>query len=157
MEFDETPRFWYPRVARVAWIDFSSQTIELRQSKCRENLPFSFLPFSSSLSRFSFSPPRILIHRFFFSLVCSYPPFILFIFIFLFLFFFIFILSFLLISFSLFLLFGFSFFLFLYPLNSPSGEASSPPLYSHPHMPHVLSIIFLDFLDFLSFPFISFF
>ena len=50
-DFDKTPKFWYPRVARVAWIDFSSRTVELRLSECRENLPLLFLsPFSLSLS-----------------------------------------------------------------------------------------------------------
>ena len=49
MEFDEIPRFWYPRVALDTWIDFSSRTFELRPSECRENLLFlfsSFLPLS---------------------------------------------------------------------------------------------------------------
>ena len=57
-EFDETSRFWYPHVTRVAWIDFSSWTVELRPSKYRENLSFCFsfpflslspYPFASSL------------------------------------------------------------------------------------------------------------
>ena len=61
MEFEKTPRFWHPRVARDAWIDFSSRTVELRPSECRENFSFS-----SSLShRFSFS---IFSIRFFFLL-----------------------------------------------------------------------------------------
>ena len=59
---------------------FSSRTIELRPSECRENLPFCFLPFSSSLSPFfflsclfSFFPPfPFFIHRIP-SLVCSHP------------------------------------------------------------------------------------
>ena len=47
MEFDETPKFWYPRIGRDAWINFSSLTVELRSSECRENL---FFFFSLSLS-----------------------------------------------------------------------------------------------------------
>ena len=56
MEFDETPRFWYPRIAHDAWIDFSSQTVELRPLERWENLPFCFsisFPFNFL---FSFSP-----------------------------------------------------------------------------------------------------
>ena len=71
-EFDETPRFWCPRVARVAWIDFSSRTIELQQSECRENLPPLFLSlFSISLYPFFFyfSPSSTKFPL----LVCSYP------------------------------------------------------------------------------------
>ena len=71
MEFDKTPRFWYPCVARVAWIDFSSRTVELRSSEYRENLPHLFLSLfdffffslvcfpSLFLFFFSFSPPSI--------------------------------------------------------------------------------------------------
>ena len=59
MEFDENPRFWYPRVALNALINFSSRTVELQPSECRKNLPFCFsLPFLS-LSPYpfaSFSP-----------------------------------------------------------------------------------------------------
>ena len=49
MEFDEIPRFWYSHIACDAWIDFSSRTIELRQSERRENLLF-FYSLSLSLS-----------------------------------------------------------------------------------------------------------
>ena len=71
-KFDETPRFWYPHVARVAWIEFSSRTIELQPSECRKNLPLLFLsPFSISLYPFffSFSPSSTEFPL----LVCSYP------------------------------------------------------------------------------------
>ena len=71
-EFDETPRFWYPCVAHVAWIDFSSRTVEFRPSECRENFPPLFLsPLFLFLSffLFFFSP----FHRIPPILVCSYP------------------------------------------------------------------------------------
>ena len=50
MEFDKTPRFWYPCVARDAWIDFSFRTVKLRPSERRENLHFFISPLSFSLS-----------------------------------------------------------------------------------------------------------
>ena len=49
-EFDETPIFWYPRVARDAWIDFSSWTVDLRTLECQENPAFLSLSFFPSLS-----------------------------------------------------------------------------------------------------------
>ena len=111
----------------------------LRPSECRENLPFSFLSFSSSLSSFFFPSSRHSYPPNFFSLLCSCSLFIIFFFFF---------------SFPHFSLFPFVWiflFFFVYPPNSPSGEASSPPSYSHPHMPHVLSKIFLRFLEFFIF------
>ena len=70
LEFDETPRFWYPCVALVAWIDFNSWTVEIRPSKYLKNLPllfFPFLPLFSSI-RFFLSPlssffPPFPLHR----------------------------------------------------------------------------------------------
>ena len=56
VEFDETPRFWYPRVACDVWINFSSPIVKLRQSERWENifslslLSLSLYPFSSSFS-----------------------------------------------------------------------------------------------------------
>ena len=60
MEFDETQRFWYPRVARDAWINFSSRTVEFRLSKSRENPHFLSLSFFLFLlpCLFFFSSPR---------------------------------------------------------------------------------------------------
>ena len=73
VEFDETPRFWYPHVACDAWIDFSSWTVELQPSEYRENLHFfSLSHFSLSLSIRSLPLPP----SFFSSLssISSYPP-----------------------------------------------------------------------------------
>ena len=99
VEFDETPRFWYPRVAHDAWIDFNTQTVEIRPSERRKisffSLFFPFLPpflfsyvFSLSLSLlaeliplgnflpFSSSPPYLplvsLSHFLFISFLSSY-------------------------------------------------------------------------------------
>ena len=101
MEFEETPRFWYPRVALDAWIDFSSQTVKLRPSVCWENLPLCFslhfLSLSLSLYPISFlSSPCLLPFLFFFSLSLSneLPPFCLLTPYFLFLSFFYFLISF---------------------------------------------------------------
>ena len=67
LEFDETHRFWYPHVALNEWIDFSSRTIELRPSECRENISFCFsLPFLSLSIRFLFFPPPVCFPSFFF-------------------------------------------------------------------------------------------
>ena len=107
MEFDETPRFWYPHVACDAWINFSSRTVKLQPSERRENLPFFFLsllslslyPFSSSFSlpvcfssyplNFLFflfvSPSHFLIFSFLiFSLISLIFPFFHFLFYFFF-------------------------------------------------------------------------
>ena len=35
VEFDETPIFWYPRVARDAWINFASCSDQFRRSESR--------------------------------------------------------------------------------------------------------------------------
>ena len=85
-EFDQTPRFWYSRVARVAWIDFSSRTIELRPSERWENLlslslrSFSFYPFSlvyfPPLFLF-FIPPNSLLSTFFAPIITSLFHFLL--------------------------------------------------------------------------------
>ena len=56
MEFNKTPRFWYPRVAHDAWIDFNTRTVKLRPSERRKNSPFSsssFLPLLSGFLSFS--------------------------------------------------------------------------------------------------------
>ena len=145
MEFDKTPRFWYPCVARVAWIDFSSRTVELRSSEYRENLPHLFLSLfdffffslvcfpSLFLFFFSFSPPSI-----------EFPPswFVLILFPFS--------------HFLIFLPFLFSFIFFLlsfyliliHPPNFSISGGNFPPLSS---MPLVIIIFFLNFLIFLSF------
>ena len=84
MEFDETQRVWYPRVARDAWIDFSSQIVELRPSEHRENLFFFSLPFLSlslcllphcpifPLLVFLSFPPFSLLFLFSFGLILSH-------------------------------------------------------------------------------------
>ena len=81
MEFDETPRFWYPRVALDAWIEFSSRTVELRPLECQENLIFLSLSLSLSVM-FSSSPfllPFLFHFFYFFSFLfsLSYAPNIL--------------------------------------------------------------------------------
>ena len=80
MEFDETPTFLYPRGALDVWINFSSRTIELRQSKCRENLYFFYFSplLSLSLSLYLISSPSLLSsspHFLFFFL--SFSPFLI--------------------------------------------------------------------------------
>ena len=79
VELNKTSRFWYPRVALDAWIDFSSRTAELRLSECWENLHFCFF---LSLYPISFPPPLLfcfplphfsfLIHQTYFSF-CLFP------------------------------------------------------------------------------------
>ena len=74
MEFDETPKFWYPRVGLVAWTDFTSRTVRIRPSERRKNLHFLFSPFLPLLPLFSFS--------FFYPICLSplsfcFPPFLL--------------------------------------------------------------------------------
>ena len=80
-EFDETPRFWYLRVAHDAWIDFYSQTVEIRQSKCQKNLPFCFSLLFLSLYPILLSLPCLLslIFFLFFYFLSSliYPPFLI--------------------------------------------------------------------------------
>ena len=98
LEFDETPRFWYPHVALIAWIDFtfcSYETdspifLDLRDKR----KPFFF--FSLSLSSAHFLPflfsiffPFLLSYLPNFLFVCSHPHFFL-IFLFLIYFFFLF-------------------------------------------------------------------
>ena len=64
VEFDETPRFWYPSVALNTWIDFSSRTVWYRPSECRKNFSFCF---SLSLYLIYFlSSPCLLPFIFFF-------------------------------------------------------------------------------------------
>ena len=80
MEFDEIIRFWYPSVARDVWIDFNTQTVELRPSERRKNSPFSSSSFLPLLSCFlSFSPVCFPSFSIFFSFLfsLSYPPNIL--------------------------------------------------------------------------------
>ena len=114
MEFDETSRFWYPRVARDEWINFSSRTVEFRPSKSRENPFFCFFILSLSFSiRFLISPlfaslPLFLLFSPFLSF--PYPPhFLLSLFVPISFFF-----SFSIFLFSLIFLISF-FFLFLFP------------------------------------------
>ena len=149
MEFDKTLRFWYPRVARVTWIDFSSRTVELQPSECLENLHFSFL-YSLSLSLFA-----SLMFDFFF-LSFSFLAFLLFPFLFLFsyglilshgncLFCFVpihfFSIFLFLFFFSIFFSFLLSFYLILiHPLNLSKSGGNFPPLSS---MPLVILILFL--------------
>ena len=67
MEFDKTPRFWYPCVALDAWIDFSSRTVDLRPSECRENLHFFLSPLSLFIYiRFIFFRPPVCFPSFLF-------------------------------------------------------------------------------------------
>ena len=149
MEFEETQRFWYTHVARNAWIDFSSWTVELRFLERRENL---ILCFSLYLSFF-----LSLISLFFFfsyspllpteppSFVCSQLIFSFIIFL-------------LFLSFSLFLHFllsfpSFSLFSsFLIPFDFPSTElikvGKLPPTFLTCHMSSLC--FFLIFFIFFS-------
>ena len=80
MEFNETPRFWYPRVARDDWINFNTRTVEFRQLERLKKFLFFFLLFSPSsflplLSGFlSFSHVCIPSFSFFF---LSISPFLI--------------------------------------------------------------------------------
>ena len=129
MDFDETPRFWYPHVALDAWIGFSSRTVELRSKECRENLPFCFsLPFLSlslslSLYPISFPSSPCLLHFIF--LFFSFPistefffPFFLF-------------------------LFYFFFFLFSFGLHQPNGLTVGETFPHFPPLPLVITTMFL--------------
>ena len=75
MEFDETPRFWYPRVARDELIDFYSWTIEIRPLECQENLHFflSLYPILLSLS-LSLVCSLLYFFPFLFFSFFPYPP-----------------------------------------------------------------------------------
>ena len=162
MEFDETPRYLYLRVARDVWINFSSRTVEFRPSKSRENPHFLSISFFLSLSIifyslsflvcFSFPPPVSLpflpyptefplfscLFLSYFSISFSFPLFFSFYLIFLFLFFFLVLLSFYLIL--------------IHPLNlSKSGE--NFPLLSS--MPHVITMFFFLIFFIFIFPFIT--
>ena len=147
VEFDETPRFWYPSVALNTWIDFSSRTVWYRPSECRKNFSFcfslslfdlfSFLPLFASLHFFFLSFSPFLIHRTSFLLFASISfshfliSFLLFI-----SFFHSFIFS--SISFSSFSLFYFSF--GLHQPNGPKVGETSPRF---PPLPLVITTIFL--------------
>ena len=72
-KIDKTPRFWYPCVARDAWIDFYSRTVEIRPLECRENLHFLFL----SLSILFFSLSLLLFLFFSFLPFLIHPHFLL--------------------------------------------------------------------------------
>ena len=150
-EFDGTPRFWYPRVAYIVWIDFSSWTVELRPSQCRENLFFflslflyvcfflSFILclFSSSLS--FIYPLEFLAFHFvcsYYHFPCSFTPSI---FSFSFIFYFL--------HFSLFSSFLISCHFLLSRLIKV-GETSP----HFPHMPLVFFTQFSYFLIYFSFP-----
>ena len=146
MEFDETLRFLYPCVARDAWIDFSSRTVELQPSERWENLFFFFFLSLSPFLLLSFLPflHFLLIHPnsfFFFLLLSSFPfnfPF--------FFYFSHFFLSFIFssISFSIFLHFLFSFYLILIIRIGQVGKL--PPHF--PSLTHVILSIFLIFTIF---------
>ena len=142
MEFDETPRVWYPHVARDVWINFSSRIVKFRSSERRENLPFSsslslffFLSFLSCL--FSFFPPLFFyIHRIP-SLVCSHPRLFSF-----------FIFSFLHFLHSSFSLFSSFLILFDFVLHELIKVGKFPPTFLTCHMssPCFFFFIFLSLL-----------
>ena len=142
MEFDEILRFWYSCVARDAWIDLSSRTVELRPLKRRENLHFFSLShlslsvcfFLSFFSYFlSFFPPLLSLRNFF--LFCSHPHLL--------------ISQFSLVS-LLFSLLSFSPFtslsLFLIPIIRIGQARKLPPHF--PSLTHVILSIFLIFMIF---------
>ena len=73
--FDETPRFWYPHVARDAWIDFNTRTVEIRSLEYQKNPLFCVSLFSLSLSiRFFFFFPVCFPYPSFFSFSFSFSP-----------------------------------------------------------------------------------
>ena len=123
MEFDETPRFWYPHVARDVWIDFYSWTVEIRPSEGRENLPFCFsfslYPILPSFLSFSFL--SFLLHSHF--LLLFVPSSFLFIS-------FQFLFSHFLLFLSFFFLFLFLHFLFWITISYGSSGGNFPPLSS---------------------------
>ena len=100
--FDEKFGFQYPRVALVAWINFSSRTIEFRSLEHRENLlfPSSFSFFSPPWLDFPLQPHFFPL-SFFFLIFFSFS--------------FFFFLFFLLFGFHSIELFLFSFFVGLIP------------------------------------------
>ena len=53
VEFDETPRFWYPRVARDAWINFVSWSDQFLQSERRRSEKNQNIGFSEFLVEIS--------------------------------------------------------------------------------------------------------
>ena len=75
-EFNETPRNWYPRVARNAWIDFYSRTVWTRPSEYREN-PSSFSLSFLSLSLSDFSSLHCLLPFLFFFSFLLFLPFLI--------------------------------------------------------------------------------
>ena len=149
MEFDETPRFWYPRVACDELIDFYSWTIEIRPLECQENLPFFSLSLSDS--PLSLSLPCLLSFIFFSfsflfflplstctSLSCLFNPY---------LFSFISIFSFLIVYSLHFSLFS-SFYILDYDYPYGSSGGNFPPLsplatcHHHVFLPYFLYFLF---------------
>ena len=164
MEFDKTPRFWYPRVALDVWINFSSRTVGVSRKS-----PFLFFsPHSLYFYSISFLSSPCLLPFLFFSFLffLSYPlsilPFVcshlIFSFLFFLLFHFFSFLSFspftslfLILFHRIFLSFifssisfsSFSFFYFsfgLYQSNGPKVGETSPHF---PPLPLVITTIFL--------------
>ena len=132
LEFDETPRFWYPRVTLVAWIDFTSYSNEtdspISVDLRKKRKPFFF----SSLSLFCSFSPLSFLHFLSFSPflstelpLCLFPSSFLFNFPFTF------------------------FFLFFSHTQIDQSGGSFPPLSSFDTChPHIFSLIFLIFLSF---------
>ena len=139
MKFEETPKFWYPRISCNVWFDFSPRTVELQSSECQEISLYVSLSLSVFLSLLFFFLFPSIIHRTPF--ICLPPTHFL-------------ISPFSLISLFLRFLLSFpSFSLFssfLIPFDFPStklikvGETSP----HFPHMPHVISMFFLIFFIF---------
>ena len=147
MEFDETQRFWYPRVAHDAWINFafcSNKTYSLVSVNLREkwNPFFFFLSFSCSFLP-SFSLPLLSFFYSFIFLLIHLHFLLLFVLI---------LLSFSF-SFSSFPFYFLFFFFTLLPVWIKVGETS----HHFPPLTHVTFTFFLDFsLIFLYFSFIIF-
>ena len=153
LEFDETPRFWYSRVALVTWIDFNSRTVEVRPLERREKLHFLFSPLSSlSLSVFFLSLSFLLLLLFLFIFSFLSPLYIhrtSFLFALLLISFSFSIFSFLSffssLSFSLLFSFIFSF-LSLFHYHQPNGPKVGE---TSPHFPPLALVISMFFPYFL--------
>ena len=73
MKLDETPRFWYPRVTRDAWIDFAFCSNENLRSDFHKSYREARVSHSTFSLFLTFSPPST--HRPFFFCFAQNGPF----------------------------------------------------------------------------------
>ena len=143
MKLDETPRFWYPRVTRDAWIDFAFCSNENLRSDFHKSYREARVSHSTFSLFLTFSPPST--HRPFFFCFAQNGPFFTFLYFSFFLSFFFFL------FFPLFYLF-LSFSLFFFSFGSYPTELSCCSTL----IPFKFSFFFFFFIipfDFLSFIF----